>query len=141
MTPMGMKSLFTVLILVSSHSVLAKPAKTPKPAAKPAPAAAPPVVATKSPQLTLPKGIEITVVDYDAKTDTFSLELAATPGVGPNFVTPENLRQGIAFPGDQEAFMRQKSQMIGSIYQLKNPTPLVREDDMTRRNQRPALEP
>ena len=85
------------------------------------------------PHLTIPKGSEITIEDYDAKTDTFMLSITEESAVGPNFVTPDMLRRAVAFTGDQRDFMKQKNQMIGSIYQIKTPLPLVYEDEMDRR--------
>lgn len=87
-------------------------------------------------QLYIAANYEISVEDYDEKTDSFSVTMTKESAIGPNFVTPENLRQGIAFPGDLASFMRQKSQMMGSIYQLKKKMPLIREDEMDRRNKK-----
>ena len=84
----------------------------------------------------IPRGAEITVEDYDAKTDTFLLTINDESAIGPNFVTPEMLRRAVTFSGDHRDFMRQKNQMIGSIFQLKTELPLIRETEMERRNKK-----
>ena len=85
---------------------------------------------------TLPEGTGITVIDFDAETNTFLVSLNEATAVGPNYATPENLHRAIGFTGSLTDFKKQQSQMIGSLYQTEKPLPLIGEDEMSRREKK-----
>jgi hypothetical protein len=81
--------------------------------------------------LKVKKGSTITVNQYDTKTNLFVVAIQGE-AIGPNYVTPENLRKAIAFEGSPADFMNQKAQMTGSMYQLKKPLPLLSESEVLK---------
>jgi hypothetical protein len=72
------------------------------------------------PPRTVKKGFEITINSYDAKTDMFIFSIQGEAAVGPNYARSEDLRKAIGYEGSRQDFNRQRPQMNGSIYALKN---------------------
>jgi hypothetical protein len=66
------------------------------------------------------KGFEITVNSYDPKIDMFVFSIQGEAAVGPNYARSEDLRKAIGYEGSKQDFNKQRPQMNGSIYSLKN---------------------
>jgi hypothetical protein len=66
------------------------------------------------------KGFEITVNSYDPKIDMFIFSIQGEGAVGPNYARSEDLRKAIGYEGSRQDFNKQRPQMNGSIYSLKD---------------------
>jgi hypothetical protein len=76
--------------------------------------------AENPPPRTVKKGFEITVNSYDPKTGMFLFSIQGEGAVGPNYARSEDLRKAIGYEGSKQDFDKQRPQMNGSIYSLKN---------------------
>lgn len=70
-------------------------------------------------------GTEITVNDYHAETDIFMVTMTAEPDVGPNFATAAALHKALDREGTVKSFVKNKDQLIGSIFTLTKELPLI----------------
>ena len=66
------------------------------------------------------KGYEITVNSYEANIDMFIFTIQGESAVGPNYARSEDLRKAIGYEGSKQDFDKQRPQMIGSVYSLKD---------------------
>jgi hypothetical protein len=128
-----MRYLLAVLIAFSFPLHANDPAHTPpgvmskgtepKKSAKPVDPTNPPIKA----------GTEITVNDYHKDTDVFMVTMNAEPDIGPNFATSTALWKALEFEGSVKQFVKNKDQLIGSIFTLKKELPLVDPQDLVKK--------
>lgn len=90
---------------------------------KPVDPANPPIVA----------GTEITVNDYHRDTDIFMVTMTAAPDVGPNFATAADLHKALDREGTVKDFVKNKDQLIGSIFTLSKDLPLIDGEDVVKK--------
>jgi hypothetical protein len=79
------------------------------------------------------KGSSITVTGFSEKLRAFSLIVTNEPAVGPNYAAPEELRRGAGLEDDVSAMIRNKDQIVGTVYQVKKPLLLMTENEVIKR--------
>lgn len=88
------------------------------------------------PRESIKKGTEITIFQYNPKSDTFEITMVNEEAVGPNVVTPEGLQSAIGVSGSLADFRKRLHRNVGANYVLKKNLPLLWGREIYKRQQR-----
>jgi hypothetical protein len=80
-------------------------------------------------------GTKILIESYDESSDTFTMVLLQTPGIGPNVATPEHIREGIGLTIDTATFRRKRDDYVGSEFVVTKALPLLFNSEVQQRRQ------
>ncbi len=78
-------------------------------------------------------GAEIVVDDYHKELQIFLVTMTSARDQGPNFASAKDLRAAIEYDGSLEDFIKSSSQMIGTVYILKKPLPMIDGEDVLKK--------
>ena len=70
-------------------------------------------------------GAEITVSGYNPQFEVFLVTINETPAIGPNYASANDLHRALEHEGSLKDFIKNKDQLLGSIFTLKKDLKMV----------------